>query len=121
MLARFRQTRYDQWRIMTKKNKRNIKALLAKRAELQALSQKPALAIPGAPTAAAKSTSVLPIPETVNSTALTGHQDGRDIWRTLIATAIIAVVLVGVIVADKQKPFLDAFGAKLYDALELGN
>jgi hypothetical protein len=107
---------------MAKKNKRNIKALLAKRAELQALGQKTSLAIPGAPTTARKQpVAELPLPDSANAAALPVHHYGREIWRTLLATAIIAAVLVAVIIIDKQKPFLDAFGATLYTALELGN
>lgn len=105
---------------MAKKNKRNIKALIAKRAELQSLAQKSTLAIPGAP-----KTSINPIEEPTlveapQSATVSAHH-GKEIWRTLIATGIIAIVLTTVIIVDRQKPFLEPFGAKLYDALELGN
>jgi len=106
---------------MAKKNKRNIKALLAKRAELQALNQRPTLAIPGAPKGVATNQAELPAPAAANAPALVAHQTGSEIWRTLIATAVIAILLAGVVLTDRQKPYLDFLGAKIYQALELGS
>ncbi len=105
---------------MAKKNKRNIKALIAKRAELQSLAQKSTLTIPGAPKASVKPIEELTAIDTHQPTTVSAHH-GKEIWRTLLATGVVAIVLTSVIVVDRQKPFLESFGAKLYDVLELGN
>ncbi len=104
---------------MAKKSKRNIKALLAKRAELQALSDRPSLSIPGAPKVA-RSLAELPASPVSTEPMLTAHHAGREIWRTLLATAIIAVILVAVVISDRQRPYLQHWGDKLYKTLQLG-
>lgn len=103
---------------MAKKGKRNIKALIAKRAELQSLNQRPALSIPGSPKTqmAVEATVVSENSEGAFST----DQVSGEIWRTIIATAIIAVVFIIVVVADRQSPFLDTLGANIYEMLRLG-
>lgn len=105
---------------MAKKNKRNIKALIAKRAELQALSQQTSLSIPGAPKTAPRPIDEPVLTEAPRQATLSAHHS-TEIWRTLIATAIIAIALTTVVVIDHQKPFLDTFGGKLYNALQLGS
>lgn len=106
-------------RIMAKKGKRNIKALLAKRAELQAINQKTTLSIPGAPTKPVA--AIAELPEAPTLVALPAAQSGREIWRTLLATVIIAVLLAGVVISDRQSPYLGQLGDSVYRVLRLGD
>lgn len=104
---------------MAKKNKRNIQALIAKRAALQSLNQKPLVAIPGAPKSPPR--LELAASEAAPVAALPAYKPGREIWHTLLATAVIAVVLTALIVIDRRSPYLTEFGDTIYRALELGN
>ncbi len=104
---------------MPKKSKRNIKALLAKRAELQSLNQKSALSIPGAPSASRPATAELPEP--LPPTALLPDTSTRtEMRRSLISTVIIALLLAAVVISDRQSPYLNQLGDQIYDLSRLG-
>jgi|GEM_PF-6728675 len=104
---------------MAKKNKRNIKALLAKRQQLEAASRNAVLTIPGAPLQ--KPTEPLPLPASPTSQqkALPAYGPSRELWRTIVSTAVIGLLLIGVIIANQQQHFLDAFGDTIYQGLQL--
>ncbi len=106
---------------MAKKNKRNIKALIAKRAELQAIGRKATVSIPGAPASAPKRPELITAEQSLPKIALPPHQTSKEIWRTLLATAFIAAVLVAVVLTDHRYSYLDTFGHTIYDALQLGS
>lgn len=119
LLAPWPRSSYDPPE-MAKKGKRNIKALIAKRAELQALNQRSTLSIPGAPKTAPAPVELAAAESSVVA-SLPAHHAGREIWRTALSTAIVAAILVAVIVVDRQSPFLNRFGSQLYETLRLGN
>lgn len=105
---------------MSKKSKRNIKALLAKRAELEELnrSKNKIVSIPGAPKAVRSESPVLETPN-LNHPESPTYAPGKEIWRTLIGTAVIAALLVAVVILDDSRHFLSPFGDTLYKALRL--
>ncbi|QQG50342.1 MAG: hypothetical protein HZB70_02075 [Candidatus Berkelbacteria bacterium] len=107
---------------MSKKSKRNIKALLAKRAQLEELNRGKTnlVSIPGAPKLA-RPEAPTPVARELNRPELPEYAPGKGIWRTLIGTAIIAVILVAVVVLDNSRHFLAPFGDTLYNALRLND
>lgn len=108
---------------MAKKNKKNIKQLIAKKQQLHALEQGYTVTIPEAgqlittPQKAELPPAAATHPE---QKALADYRPGKEIWRTVITVAIITVLLVGLILADSRYHFLDGFGDRLYNLLRLG-
>jgi hypothetical protein len=108
---------------MARKNKRNIKALIAKRQQLQSLENRNPVSIPGAPKlgTAAVVPPVLANEPARNNKALPAYKPGREIWRTVISTGIVTLILIAVIVADSRVSFLEAAGDALYRFFRLNS
>jgi hypothetical protein len=110
---------------MSKKNKRNLKALLAKRQKLQSL-QSSAVSIPGAPqrqrlSAAPALEDGLSLSGPPAVKALPPFQPNKEVWRTVVSTVAIALLLGGIVIFDQQRPFLTEFGNILYRTLRLNS
>lgn len=109
--------------LMAKKNKKNLKQLLAKKQQLQNLEKQagnPQISS-NLPKTALPSPVTRPALTSAENTekALPAYAPGREIWRTLISTAVIGVILAGIVIANNQQHFLNRFGDQLYQALNL--
>lgn len=99
---------------MAKKSKKNLQKILAKRQQLEQLSTTSLTpALPEEP----KKATQLPTEKSV--AALPAYSHNRELIRTGISILIIAVLLVGVIIFDRQRDDLNTFGNWLYSTLRL--
>jgi hypothetical protein len=100
---------------MSKKSKKNLQKILAKRQQLQQLK-------PSSPTE-----PLLPVPEKhaalpaepKPATQLAAYSHGRELIRTSVSIGIITLLLVAIIIFDQQRNDLETFGNWLYQALRL--
>lgn len=104
---------------MAKKSKRNIKALLAKRQQLEALERGKTVSIPGSSLTPALVRPALSPPSPESTQSLPAYTPGKEIWRTVISTVIVVAVLLAIIALNHTHPILDRYGDHLYKTLNL--
>lgn len=101
---------------MAKKSKKNLQKILAKRQQLQQLNTSAAPASLPEPSEELKA---LPTVTQKSVAALPAYSHNRELVRTVISIAIIAALLIGVVIFDRQRDDLATFGNWLYNTLRL--
>jgi hypothetical protein len=100
---------------MSKKSKKNLQKILAKRQRLQQLSSiAPSRSLPSI------SEERLEVPtETKTLTQPQTYAHSRELIRTLISIGVTLVLLASIVIFDQKRNDLESFGNWLYQTLRL--
>ena len=96
---------------MAKKSKKNLQQRLKKKQQLQ--QSHTGTVIPTAPTV------VVALPKHEPLPALNASRGTHELWRTIISLIVIAALLGGTVIFDRQNNHLDTVGNWIFTTLRL--